>query len=333
MSKCLHLINATNLNRGGAQKALSHIRQARGSLDPVFCLYDKGREDAYVGGGLWWIKLVILLIKLRPKVVVAHSRIFLPFIWAVEKFSRIKTVFICHSRFPNKLWLFKLFPVGNIVGVSQTVSSALNDVLGRNCVKTIFNGVEEKTIQDEGNRRKGVFGFVGRLDSNKGVSVGIEALSIVAERMKKDLILHIVGDGPERAKLEGLDRSSRLAIVFHGYVSKPFSVLSEVDAVLVPSFFEGFCLVLPEAMIHCKRVFASDLPVLREVSAQASTVDFFPVGCSESLSRAIERYLDQDEESVGLRREAAVLALDLYGVENMKARYRELLNDLANQIV
>src|SRR5690554_165126 len=183
MNRCLHLINATNRNRGGAQKALSHIRQARGFLDPVFCLYDKGMEDAYVGGRLWWIKLFILVIKLRPKIVVAHSRVFLPFIWAIDKLSRIETVFVCHSKFPNKLWLFKFFPVGNIVGVSQTVSSALNEVLGRNCVRTIFNGVEEKEVPVESSRRKGVFGFVGRLDSNKGVSVGIEALSKVAERM------------------------------------------------------------------------------------------------------------------------------------------------------
>ncbi len=58
-------------------------------------------------------------------------------------------------------------------------------------------------------------GFVGRLVPLKGVHFLLEAFCRVADRSSGAMILDIIGDGPERARLEGLAKGRR-DIRFHG---------------------------------------------------------------------------------------------------------------------
>jgi glycosyltransferase involved in cell wall biosynthesis len=87
--------------------------------------------------------------------------------------------------------------------------------------------------------------FVGRLHPVKDVDTLLEAAARVAE-----LDLVIVGDGPERARLEAAAR--RLGIEsrvrFHGLSSQVVDVLRASDAFLLSSHGEGMSNALLEAM-------------------------------------------------------------------------------------
>jgi len=107
---------------------------------------------------------------------------------------------------------------------------------------------------------------VGYLVHRKGIDILLQAVS----RMKsRNFILHIVGDGPERKKLEVLSRELNLQgrVIFWGYKQKEelLKFYAIADIFLFPTRFDIWGLVLEEAM-------ACGLPVIASSRAGA-TVD------------------------------------------------------------
>ena len=92
---------------------------------------------------------------------------------------------------------------------------------------------------------------VGRLSPEKGYSDLIEVFSRIHKRNKKAK-LDIIGDGPEREKLEKIieEKKVKSSIKLHGYKDKDyvFSKMSESDIYLMTSYTESFGIVLIEAM-------------------------------------------------------------------------------------
>ncbi|MEG2908335.1 MAG: glycosyltransferase [Erysipelotrichaceae bacterium] len=92
---------------------------------------------------------------------------------------------------------------------------------------------------------------VGRLSSEKGC---IELIKILNDLHMKDkeVILHIVGDGEEKDKMNDLVSINHLEnnVIFHGYQSKEYiyNLLSESSVFLMTSFTESLGIVLLEAM-------------------------------------------------------------------------------------
>lgn len=92
------------------------------------------------------------------------------------------------------------------------------------------------------------FGVIGRLSSEKGVDVFMEALSLLRDR---GIVVSavIAGDGPERATLELDTRDRGLAdsVALLGPVQPITPLYRELDAVVIPSRSEGLPNVLLEA--------------------------------------------------------------------------------------
>lgn len=70
------------------------------------------------------------------------------------------------------------------------------------------------------------------------------------------------------------------------------------DLVVMPSIYEGFGLPAVEAMHLGAPLLVSDIPVLREVAADAA--DYAPAGDVEAWSRALERLLRDDAARAAL---------------------------------
>lgn len=109
-----------------------------------------------------------------------------------------------------------------------------------------------------------VTGFVGRLDPCKGLD---HLLKAYAGRLNigDDERLLIVGDGPERDRIFGL--ANRLCLqkrmVWAGNQPDPSDAYAAMDLLVLPSIYEGFGLVIPEAM-------SAGLPVIGRRSAVGS---------------------------------------------------------------
>lgn len=94
-----------------------------------------------------------------------------------------------------------------------------------------------------------VVGFVGRLAAEKNVGTLIDAFLHVCERLPAAQLV-IAGDGPLRASLERMAAgvAAPHRVRFLGAVTDVGSVMEAFDVLVMPSFHEGFGLVMAEAM-------------------------------------------------------------------------------------
>lgn len=315
--RILHLINSSDIRRGGAQKILEQIVSADSESQYVFGAHN----DLGIFKFLWPLKLIVKLLILRPNIVVGHSRFFLPLIYLIEKSTSVKTVFVCHNIFLSKNWIFKYFPVGSYIAISKSVKSSLSFFVPPERINLILNGTDCVPPSECFIPTKSIeIAFIGSLTKVKGVGLAIDALNSFTELTGEQVKFHVVGDGQEVEGLKAKKTNEGLTVKFHGYSNNPFSVIKNVELVLIPSYHEGFCLVLVESIINKKLVFASNLPVLKEVADGVGTVKFFPAGDAQSLQELVARYASGSIPNNELD-SSAEHALKLYSLKNMQENY------------
>ena len=131
--------------------------------------------------------------------------------------------------------------------------------------------------------------FVGRLAPVKGIRVLFDALDDLFLRIP-NLRLTLVGDGPDRDRLER--EAARLGdrVRFTGYLSQAevAEALAEHDICVLPSFAEGVPVILMEAMASGLPVIATQVAGVGELVEQGVSGLLAPPGDVKTLRRHIE---------------------------------------------
>ncbi len=91
---------------------------------------------------------------------------------------------------------------------------------------------------------------IGNLLPRKGFDRLIKSFSEAIANTRQSAHLTIIGEGPEREKLESLIKKYNLEekITLTGQLTNPFSTLKEADLFIMSSHYEGFPTVLLEAL-------------------------------------------------------------------------------------
>ena len=153
-----------------------------------------------------------------------------------------------------------LFSFKRHISVSQKTKLDLLDAGLRKPVHLIPNGIDVNLIRSvKPSELESDFIFVGRLIPEKGVDFLLRSLALL-RREFPDFMALIIGNGPERRKLENLARNLGIEdnVVFTGFLESYGDVIALMKASRVftfPSRREGFGMVVVEAM-------ASGIPVV-----------------------------------------------------------------------
>ena len=128
--------------------------------------------------------------------------------------------------------------------------------------------------------------FVGRLAAVKGVPVLFEALAALPSGMAR---LDLIGEGPDRARLEELAAPLGDAVRFLGHrgQGEVAAALAECDALVLPSFAEGVPVVLMEAMASARPVIATPVGGVTELVEDGVSGHLVAPGEAGELARAI----------------------------------------------
>lgn len=150
-------------------------------------------------------------------------------------------------------------------------------------------------------------GMACRLVEQKGVSYGIRAFARVCERFPSARLV-IAGDGPLRPALEAEARAAGIAhrVRFLGWRDDVPRLLAGLDVLLMPSLWEGFGLVILEAMNQRVPVIASRVSAIPEIVADGETGLLVPTRDAEALADALALLLGD----YVLRRHMGLLAED-----------------------
>lgn len=144
--------------------------------------------------------------------------------------------------------------------------------------------------------------FAGRLCKPKGISFLLEAMAKAS--FKCNVELHIVGDGPDRAKLEQLARDLDIEgkVRFHGVTKDIGAFFAQSDVLVLPSYCkgaqcEGIPRIIMESFSAGTVVIGSSVPGIEELISHEKTGLLVPIGDSDGLARALERLASDPELS------------------------------------
>jgi len=173
---------------------------------------------------------------------------------------------------------------------------------------------------------------ISNLIESKKIDVLLHAL--VAHRAVSGVFLRIIGDGPERKRLESLAQQLDISqcVEFFGQVP-PDEIqqhLAWADVFVFASESEGRPNVILEAMAAGLPIVAADIPGTRELLLGSGIL--VSPGDAAEFSRAISFYLDDPSYAISIGHQARQSIVERgLSWEHTGARYGALYRDLAKE--
>jgi glycosyltransferase involved in cell wall biosynthesis len=167
-------------------------------------------------------------------------------------------------------------------------------------IVVIYNGIDmqpflqpsRRCLRTEWNVPKDtpLLGFVGQLDKRKGIDVLLAAFDRIRRKVPQARLV-LAGRGPLQEMIESKVHRQNWgdAILLPGFIDDVVAVMQAIDILLLPSLWEGFGLVLIEAMAAGKPAISTNISSMPEIIADGQTGYLVPPGDAETLAnRAIE---------------------------------------------
>ncbi len=220
-----------------------------------------------------------------------------------------------------------------VTAVSDSLRGQTVDQLGiQNAIEVIPNFIDparyEQARRGPGARRWAEPGerllvHISNFRPVKRVLDVVETFRRVYRRQPSVRLL-MVGDGPERGRVEQFCRENGLchAITFVGSLPLIEEVLAGADLFLLPSASESFGLAALEAMSCEVPVITTNAGGLPEVVEDGKSGFLLPVGDVDGMAEAALRLLGDEELRRSFGEAGRRRAVEVFGQEPIVARYR-----------
>lgn len=237
----------------------------------------------------------------------------------------------------GKIWSILrkiLYPfASSMVAVSNGVLESFPKYMRRNAVviPNPINSIKINRIQSK-RERKTIIG-IGRLTYQKGFDLLIRAFGRIKEK-HSDWDLVIYGEGPLRNDMEKIvtDLNLQKRIKLLGLVTDPAEKLSAADIFVLSSRFEGFGIVIIEAMACGLPVISFDCPSgPSEIINNGVDGVLVPAGDMEALSKKMDELMTDENKRKKIASNAAESAKK-YKVEEIAKQWNELFVRLIPEI-
>jgi glycogen(starch) synthase len=171
------------------------------------------------------------------------------------------------------------------------------------------------------------FAYVGRLVTEKGIPVLVEAARVLRSRGCQFQVL-IIGDGPERGALHALASSLHLdnEVCFLGFQRgvQLQEVMNNVSALVLPSICEDAApFAVLEQMMQERLVIGSRIGGLAEQIGDAGLT--FEPGSATALAEQMQLVIEQPHLIESLGKRARERARAYYTLQRLVLQYRDLL--------
>lgn len=169
---------------------------------------------------------------------------------------------------------------------------------------------------------------VGRLERQKGFDLLLAAFTSIPDRKRFKLL--IVGEGCERPRLEAQIRRLGLEneVELLGRRNDVYDLYQEAAFLVLPSRYEGFGMVLVEAMAFGCPVVAFDCPCgPREIIRDGIDGLLVPDGDVPALAAAMERMMG-DEALRGRLGKAGPAVRERFGIDKVAVMWKDLFDEV-----
>jgi glycosyltransferase involved in cell wall biosynthesis len=293
----------------------------------------------------------------HEQIDLVHAHQYTPFFYALASglFRRRPCVLFTehgrwHPDYPrrkrivfNRLMLRKH---DRVVGVGQAVCRALvdNEGIPARRVELVYNGVDlarfasgtsDRSQREQVRAEIGcgaddlVIMQVARLDHLKDHATAIRTVERIS-KVRPEVRLVLVGEGPEQAKIEAEIHSRRLEpfVRLLGLRTDVARLLPAADMFLLTSISEGIPLTLIEAMAARLPIVATSVGGVPEVIEHGVTGMLAPAGDDERLAAAAVELLDDAQRRGEIIERASERAGRLFSEQAMNAAYDQMYRQM-----
>ncbi len=172
------------------------------------------------------------------------------------------------------------------------------------------------------------FGFVGRLEEQKGLTYLIEAAALLSSELR--FVVAVIGSGPlekelrEKAKHSGLSESIR----FFGSLDDASSLLTAFDILVLPSLWEGLPNILIEAMASEVPIVATAVGGVPELVQDGYTGLLVKSGDSYALAEGIRKTVAEKETALRLARQAREYVKKRFDLPHIVRAYEDIYREV-----
>lgn len=287
-------------------------------------------------------KLARRLRDIAPDVV--HTHMFWPNVYGVlaATLAAVPAIVTCeHGKNPWKTrWHYYIerrivSPLAHKrVCVSQDILRVRRDIDGvpANKLIVIPNGTEMCTPVVSQPAGCYTFGTVGRLVEAKDYPTLIRAIGLLRDK-GYDVELYIVGDGPERNRLEAEISALRLASIIHivGFQDDIHSWLRRFNTFVLSSLREGQPMALLEAMALGLPIVATRVGGIPDTIAAGSEGLLVAPGDPVLLAEAMEALVLDEGRRTALGRNAHARCHADFSIQSVGDRYQALYQSILDQ--
>lgn len=139
-----------------------------------------------------------------------------------------------------------------------------------------------------------VVGYVGRLISDKGLKYLIWAIKQI-QREYPNIVLLVVGDGPQRGNFETMVKDSKVKAIFIGWQDDVLPYYAVMDIFVLPSLCEGVANVMLEAMAMKKAIVATDVGGNPDLVVNGENGFLVPVADYQRIAFALKKLIENGD--------------------------------------
>ncbi len=299
-------------------------------------------------GGLW--RLAKLIRKERPDILHTHLyRSDLAGAFIGKLFSVPIIISTVHNEEPflRNLFLSFLNRLSSkiddkVIVISDSVGRYMMKVVGihPSKIKRIYYGLKIGEVVDEKNNelrkeyqinsKTPLIGTIGRLAPQKGHKYLIEAMHKITQFIPNaELVVVGHDEWGLKKELEALSFQLGLSrnVIFTGFRSDVEAIMKSLDLLVLPSLWEGFGLVLLEAMAASKPIVATRVSAIPEIVIDGETGLLVPPKDSNALAEAIIKLLKNPKLAAEMGRKGRERLEKKFSLEKM-IKETEALYDL-----
>jgi glycosyltransferase involved in cell wall biosynthesis len=202
-------------------------------------------------------------------------------------------------------------------------------------IEVIYNGIDMQPFLQPSRRclrtewgvpqEAPLLGFAGQLDKRKGIDVLLKAFARVHRQIPQARLV-LVGRGPLQEMIESEVRRQNWgsAVLLPGFIDDVVAVMQAIDILLLPSFWEGFGIVLIEAMAAGKPAISANTSSMPEIIVDGQTGYLAPVGDAKGLADRAIALLQNPALRELLGRAGRERVAELFTIERMIDKLEKL---------
>lgn len=253
------------------------------------------------------------LIKLQNPDII-HSHLFQArFYTSIAHLISRRGILITHKHNnvnPRKHNIFILLEMISIlsgkkvIAISNSVKRSLNkfELIPSKKIFVLYNGIDyDKFFKiAESNKiskeKPIVIGTVCRLETQKGISYLLLAMRIILTKFPS-VQLEIVGDGSLLHELQSLTKDLGISnsVKFFGKFADVIPFYKKMHIFVLPSLYEGFGIVLLEAMAAGIPVIATNVDGIKEVVIDGESGILIPARNPEAIADAVLKLIENPQ--------------------------------------